>query len=684
MKPTFRLPLAVTLALAALCTVAAAPRVPASRPAPIALPLEVMGEDGTVKTVTLALPRPATLLTLQMHGLENEQEGSVRVGTAPWVPLANQTCFVAEPGRSYGGIGGGFATVRLSVPMIVPAGPCRLQFRFNHTDGVNSGFRVLRLNFLDKAGRVLLPASQFRALDPAAEKPPLPAAADIRAGKALWHSAALRESPMVHSNLKVTCSDCHAQDGRDLKYFGYTNNSIYQRCLFHGLTHTQALQIASYVRALPVAVAGRPWNPPYQPGAGLDRRPLAQWAAGAGLDAVLPKDADMLPYLFPHGITKGGIGTNDTLDMRELPIALQLPDWNHWLPRVHPKDAWGDAFTSSWFASFYDGHGPNKEPRGSFREMLARPDAAYHTSFTAAPDANLYHMLGTWSGQDQGGFMLQHRQGAAWTPAYVDKMESTALWRLVKDWEIMQEFHLEGNAPLIFPAPAGAPQAGERRSWLSESAFLASPAFVGVPENGVGHSRLEYEYRTNAWYYLQVVLNSGSRHRNGQHPVDWGYAVGRTGDLARASGQPGLLRTAAMLIKAMQQSDTNGTVETQYGWFPHFAGDMRFFYWMHGSPDGADIFSANPDRNAAIYAQIATAVAGAQFDRMQRYTPAQYQAGTQGGESSVVYGGDSLFNMQKETLSDLHQIGVDPALLRREAAWDKTVWPNFAWDTLTP
>ncbi len=690
MKPTIALLFILTITLIALCVAPAAPPARAPHVVPILLPLEVMGQDGATKTVTLTLPRPAAMLSLQVHGLENEQEASVRAGDTPWVPLTNHTCFVAEPARSYGGIGGGFATIRLRVPMKAQPGLCHLQFRFNHTDGVNSGFRVLHINFLDKSSRALLPDNMFVQHNPADEKPLLPAAADIKAGKALWHSAALRESPMVHTNLKVTCSDCHSEDGRDLKYYGYTNNSIYERCLFHGLSHTQAAQIASYIRTLPVVSYGRPWNPPYQPGPGTDSKPIAAWAAGAGLEAVLPTDAAMLPYLFPNGISKDGIGTQDTLNMRELPVAIQLPDWNHWLPRIHPKDAWGDTFTTSWFASFYDGQGPYKDPHGSMRDILANPDANYHKTFTSAPDALLYHFFGYWSGTDQGDFMAHRQQNATWTTSYVDKMESTALWRLVKDWELMQEYNLEGNAPQIFPTPAGAPTNGESRSWLSESSFLASPAFVGVPENGVGHTRLEYEYRTNAWYYAQIVLNSGNRHRIGWHPVDWGYAVGRTGDLSRASGQPSTLRMTAMLIKGMQQSDTtssaisNGTVDSTSGWFPHFVGDMRFFYWEHGSPDGADVFSPSPDKNAALYAQIATAVAGAQFDRMRRYSPAQYRKSTQGGESSVVYAGDSLFNMQKETLTDLTKIGVAPALLRREAAWDKTVWPDFAWDTLLP
>jgi len=62
---------------------------------------------------------------------------------------------------------------------------------------------------------------------------------------------------------------------------------------------------------------------------------------------------------------------------------------------------------------------------------------------------------------------------------------------------------------------------------------------------------------------------------------------------------------------------------------------------------------------------------------VQRYAPTQYQKSTQGGESSVVYGGDSLFNMQKETLTDLAGLGVDRSLMRREAEWDKTIWARL-------
>jgi len=131
----------------------------------------------------------------------------------------------------------------------------------------------------------------------------------------------------------------------------------------------------------------------------------------------------------------------------------------------------------------------------------------------------------------------------------------------------------------------------------------------------------------------------------------------------------------AMLIKAMQQSDTDGTLSTTTGWFPHFAGDVRFFCWHAGIPE--------PGLSAATWAQIATAVAEAQFDKMQQFTPAEWRASAQ-GQGQILYGGDSLENMQRETLSDLAQVGVDPGLLAQEADWDKTIWPGFGGESARP
>ena len=162
---------------------------------------------------------------------------------------------------------------------------------------------MLAFNIQAADGSLLIPASTFVNDDPNSWQPPSTSASDIAAGQTLWHTAALT-IPLASGGTKpilAHCSDCHAQDGRDLKYFNYSNNSIQARSLFHGLTAQQGDQIASYIRTLNVVNPGRPWNPPYQPGPGLDSQPVSNWAAGAGLDAVLDTDQDMLNAMFPSG-----------------------------------------------------------------------------------------------------------------------------------------------------------------------------------------------------------------------------------------------------------------------------------------------------------------------------------------------------------------------------------------------
>ena len=54
---------------------------------------------------------------MQVHGLGYADMVSVQVNTSAWFSLNNETTTVAEPGKSYGGIGGGFSTLKLTLPL---------------------------------------------------------------------------------------------------------------------------------------------------------------------------------------------------------------------------------------------------------------------------------------------------------------------------------------------------------------------------------------------------------------------------------------------------------------------------------------------------------------------------------------------------------------------------------------
>lgn len=609
------------------------------------LPIEILGADGTTVSRTVALPsgqaESARSLWLRIHGLRYADEGSIQVNTSAWIPLNNNTVTIAEPGRSFGGIGGGFSTLVMTLPLpkaTVVGGTNTIRFRFNQTDGVVSGYRVLAWNLLTVEGKKILPPDDFAEDAPETWTPPLPDAASILAGRELWQTATLTASSLPNSpRIQAHCADCHAQDGRDLKYFNFSNGSIIARSRFHGLSTLEGEQIASYIRSLPFPNPGRPWNPPYQPGPGLDEQPISSWAAGAGLAWVLDQDTDALPYLLrpPDAQTSraasnppanspnlrelvGQITPNifrpdGNLSPHQIPIALQLPDWSKWLPRVHPKDAWGPAFTQSAFAALYGGETTpeSKNKIGAkppLRILLAAAQTSDHDIRTVVA------AFAQWSQARRAFFRGFVKAETVWSPALTDKVYSTQLWQLVKTWEMMQEFGLEGRGHDLFGLTA------DSRTWCNTVPAEAAPSAVHIPDGpaGVGGSALTNEYFTASWYELQIVLNSGNHQHRDRGPVDWVYVIGRFLDLYVQTHQPEPARLLVAVIKALQSTDPHlGPDDLRQGWRPDQNIDPRIMI----SSVWAPIFEPLP---IEVHQALTASLLAAWMDKNLQYSINKY------------------------------------------------------------
>jgi hypothetical protein len=553
---------------------------------PVILPIEIVGPDGTtadaVVDIREALASRIHGLWMMVHNLTYAEMVSVQVNSSPWLPLNNQTAAIAEPGKSYGGIGGGFATLRLTLPLpagAVAGGANSVRFRFNRSNGLASGFRVLAFNFVTDDGQMVLPGAAFAQEDPQTWAPPRRDRIDIAMGKRHWYTA-----PLVANNaagapkIQAHCADCHAHDGRDLKYFNFSNRSIVARSQFHGLSALEGEQIASYIRSLQAPNPGRPWNPPYQPGPGLDAQPVENWAAGAGLAWVLDREEDSLPFLFNPGGAPGDLRIapetfrpDGNLNPREIPIALQLPDWSHWLPRVHPLDAWGSDFPHSELYQWYD------NPERGLRAHLASRDVAKFIS-----SGDVVSFFDRWS-KAQHKFLTSHveRAPGGWSPELTDKVYSTQLWQLVKAWEVAQEFRLEGRGREFYGAT------GEPRTWFNTASLAAAPAAAGVPDgpNGMGGSALTNEYYDNAWYQVQLLVNTGNHRRHGREPIDWPYVVGRFKAMYLESHHPEPARLLVAIVKALQSADPKFGPDNQVrGWRPDNTVDPRILVSSEWSP----------------------------------------------------------------------------------------------------
>jgi hypothetical protein len=625
----------------------------------VVLPVEVVGPDGTTKAVSVNLGAPVsgTRLWMQIHNLKYETEASVQINGGSWIPVNTSTVALQGLAAAYGGIGGGFSTLKLTLPIpdgLLVSGANTLTFRFNGTDGVSSGFRVLKFNFLAPDGTQLVAASNFVQDDPNYWQAPSTLATDILAGQLLWNTANLT-GPVPGGQpvaIQAKCGMCHAQDGRDLKYFNYSNASIAARAMFHGLSSTQANQIVDYIRSLNVPNPGRPWNPPYQPGQGLDSRPVSQWAAGAGIDAVLDSDAETLSYIMPNGSTTNWAPAA-YLNARETPVSVQFPDWNRWLPTVHPVDAWGSAFTSDILYRGYLG----------IRTALIPNDPVSYAAVTlnavtGSPNVRL------WQLYDANFLTNVILPQADWTnPAFVAQAYSTRLWSLVKNWEINQEFGLEAMATV--PFGSNAPSA---RAWYTSIPFFASPFMTRIPRPSVGFANgttVAHIYFSYIWYHVQLVLNDGNGLASGTWPIDWPYASGYpasdlTWDNVNSvprTGTAGLL--ALWLVKA-QQNVANWYIDPKR--LIDFPTQVSTWSLVSSSQKTA----------------VMNGFIDAYLQKWTGYSPTQLFAAT--GASPVV----DLTQSSPATdlayaLPELKYAGANPTLLNQMVGWLGTIWPGYSW-----
>jgi len=656
------------------------------------LPIEVLSVDGTTASRTVELrageAESAQSLWLQVHGLRYADQASVQVNASAWIPLNNNTVTIAEPGKSFGGIGGGFSTLMMTFPLLkgtVVAGANTIRFRFNQTDGFTSAYRVLAWNFLTGEGKKILPPEDFAEDTPESWKPPLPDAASIQAGRELWHSASLVASNRPNSpSIRARCADCHAQDGRDLKYFNFSNESIIDRSRFHALSKLQGEEIASYIRSMNFPSPGRPWNPPYQPGPGVDKRPVSEWAAGAGLGWVLERDTDALPFLVSQQsasasktaverpqnaasladlaghITPEMFRPDGNLNPREIPIALQLPDWSQWLPRVHPKDAWGAAFTQSEFAALYDGETTpgSKSKAGasaSLRRLLATAQPAEHDMRPIVAG------FAQWA-QARRVFLKRTVEGkTAWSPSLTDKVYSTQLWQLVKTWEMMQEFGLEGRGSDFFGPTA------DSRTWFNSTPAETAPSTTQIPDGvaGVGGSALTNEYFSASWYELQIILNSGNHQHRDRGPVDWVYVVGRYRDLYEQTHQPEPARLLVAVIKALQSTDPRvGPEDVSKGWRPDQNVDPRIMISFDWEP----IFRPLP---MEVHRVLTASLLAAWMDKNQQYAIAKYlpMGATKSAYAAPRTYGEITGGKVWESAKEFRDAGVAPELVQRLQQW---------------
>jgi hypothetical protein len=737
-------------------------------PTGLKLPIEVFGPSGTRVSVQVRVDdlRDITHLYLRCNACgyhvteldadAGKVKASVRINGGAAIPLKRYTADGRDVGNSrleildnakdYGGLGGVFRTVKLKVPVSgLVVGTNTITFEHVTAAPPSIGFRILELNLLrggSLSNRVL---GGFTQDDPATWTPPLSSATEIAAGRTLWTKRSSLYDPGVDAidgrlgggavtgNITASCADCHASDGRDLAYFNFSNHSIIERSIFHGLSRTDGTRIASYIRSrkadVPVVAAARPWNPTYQPGPGLDARPAYQWAAGAGVDAILADDAAMASYLFPSGqsldAVRAVVNRHGKLNLRELPVALPMPEWNQWLPHVHPDDAFstsasavradesGDSVGKPFYTALYEAAEDDPTPR-KIGDMTSRIKSWLKRGMTC--DTNGDTSGDPWRALNGNVLSAVKLPKKTYTrcedkddrrrsdeEAYEIAKRGLAAWIAVKQWEIVHSNNLEDEGKeaqsASVPYPGGSRTLRSERVCSSQCVdarergwFVTGRNTFDRPPHFTGHNSRHFfgqdivsgVAETNAWYHLNMLLNPGYRIMMPNH---FAYVCSHIEILQAESDVDQGFRFWASMIK-QRQLQTNGLYGAETG------NDLRTsqpHVYYKANRNGTSDTQASVGRTLWRYlaqAMVEDFVADANRATAAEWAAAVNNSKVQARESTDFSTGTTYDTGPLQgrntfrVIPRLRELGVSSSVLTSLINWGEKTWPRGNWDSL--
>lgn len=724
---------------AKVLVVAASTVFSAQAQAQFRLPVEVLGEEGTTVTETFNLTSEqvnrARRLFFHANNLSYENKGAIRVNGGDWINLNHDNVRLYSKEETYGGMQhGGMNSIRFTIPSRdLVVGENNIRFRFRRADGLSIGYRIFEFNLRDRQGRNILPSSFFERDNPDDWRRPrdFRNSEAVERGRDLWYSARLfnhdlpnrRVATWYGNNLlprqriRATCSDCHTQDGRDLEYFAYSNRSIIERSKFHGLNDTQGRQIAAYIRSLDVPRHGRPWNPPYQPGPAIGRRGIARWAAGAGIDAVLETDAEMLPYMFPNGTSQSEVDayfdSDRMYDTTTVPVSVQFPDWKHWLPMIHPLDAFGDFYAvSNGDGTFSPGDADEAQnPFVQYPRLRRFLENNNHNRIVERSD-RFYELLGDFWRSFRQFFTdrIGRRPSGHWRTKdsvaneYMEHTENgfgqftrTSLARLmaVKFFELHQEFRLDQINQRLIPAEdQPAP-----RQWVHSfgyNVFEVPAHFTGTAFGSevrfVGQPRSTGLLETSTWYELQLVLNPGNGRAGLTGPVDFNYHPGFIRKSA-AGNRPHPLRYYRAMNNAYQVKSHSRALREpnnkRRGFIIHQQGPRNILPIDVPGFDGTAFTETLDDIEPGLARKVVNAMTRQLADTLHRpenhpdtyprsASPDRYQL-DQRDKSSYDENSRTNADQLYRYIGQFTEFGVSRRRITRVIDWCETAWPNMDW-----
>jgi hypothetical protein len=410
-------------------------------------------------------------------------------------------------------------------------------------------------------------------------------------------------------------------------------------------------------------------------------------------------------------------------DTHDVPIAIQLPDWNHWLPEVHPYDAFGKAA--------FDGYRQNRLYEYTRAQLLSKTQQQitqwYQESInseTGKINPKGYFAFREWYATDNmpAGFgdlirlypPINRVEGGNANDRSKDtpnlenskKIYSLALWRMVKNFELQEEFNLTamgaevGSIPKQygFDAKYAQPRAwvGAERTVFDSSPFLLNlHEKSGTTGSASGNNPFNFFYLSNSWYQLQMILNPGHREGWGHRVIDWGYAYNFLREFDRSTGYAQNGRNVVWAIKGMDEADNDRGPNRPKGWSFRRASLVNSL----GLNDSRvwDKFWVNTPTPQAR--QVLSTLHQVWLEKSASWLPAQYWYEDIVSKKPLYYEEDGGWfeapdfvlgsyppqgendrsgaeNMQIALRALADKRALPPALINGYAAWAQSIWPG--------
>ncbi len=507
-----------------------------------------------------------------------------------------------------------------------------------------------------------------------------PSGGNAGTGATLWAGAPLvnPHAGYVNDALTVACADCHTESAGDLKYFAFSNESIEQRSIFHGLSLQDGKNIAAFIRAASITrpSKSRPWTPLYGPCPTVDAQTINDWSAGGGIDCVLTYGNDAREYMAPGG-NYSTWAPDSRLNTHEIPMQWQMPTWNQLLPAVHPADY---APTSNFFSD------PVYTNYTAFRAAVTPGNYASYAAFGQPPINFLYLHNYFITLQIPNTPGIDNIAGFIYPSAYPLGFNSIFQWAITKQWETMHEYQVEAMCPQIYTTTYGSatsPAGYLDRCWQVQIPFNIAfhKVFFGTKRNPIDDSITSHVYQSNVAYVWQAVLNSGNLRQTGDNPMDIAYTWGYLTDASSPRPSDWLLELQTIITA--QSSWDQPLVDTGLGSFS-YNGIGSFFALAIGARWGLSFTSAADI--TALFNEVADLWAAVISGKgntaaWQAWNTAIAQDCTSGATAAYnsfgTYCDGAAFNIPLYV-----NLGVTGSKINTIQTWASAVWPahNFDYD----